>query len=109
MPDHVQQTGSMPRHFVGMLHGVLCGAVLKTTDNWRDVMRLQAWILLVPCLTCIGCSEPQSLRFLDQLADGGVGSCSDAGNVGDVCSVGQGACERAGTYVCTDGRVTCSA
>lgn len=60
------------------------------------------------------CSEPQNLEFLDDLIDAGSGDaalddCADAGMVGEVCSVGQGVCERAGEYVCMAGEVACSA
>jgi len=60
------------------------------------------------------CSQPQNLRFLDKLVDAGARDggegCADAGHkIGAVCSVGQGACERAGTYECEHREVTCSA
>lgn len=65
-------------------------------------------------LLSIGCSEPQDLEFLDELVDGGAdaataASCADAGELGQPCSAGEGACERAGTYVCMEGSVACSA
>lgn len=75
-------------------------------------------------LGCAACSEPQDLDFLDDLTDGGppdaardagagasadADACADAGMVGEVCSAGVGACERAGSYVCSGGEVTCDA
>lgn len=96
----------MPGHIVRLLHGLLRSTVLNANE-WRAVMRMKnfAWLVTI---ACVGCSEPQNIKFLNQLADGGV-PCTDAGNVGEVCSVGQGACERAGTYQCLHGAVTCSA
>ena len=76
--------------------------------------------LVVLLVGAAACSEPQDLKILDDLADGGAGdagdagdaaadSCADAGSIGDMCTAGQGACEREGTYVCTDGKLACNA
>jgi hypothetical protein len=75
----------------------------------------RALFLLAVLLGSAACSEPQDLEFLEDLTDAGadadaaVDACADAGMVGDVCSAGEGACERAGTYVCMGGEVTCDA
>jgi len=74
---------------------------------------LLALFQIAVVVTLGACSKPQNLDFLDKLVDGGTADaaerCADAGGIGKPCSVGQGTCERAGMYVCTDGGVACSA
>ena len=72
-------------------------------------------------LGCCACAKPEKLEGLNKLVDAGeprdsgildsdastdagtAQTCADGAKIGTACSVGQGACERAGTYVCTEG------
>ena len=78
-------------------------------------MRDRALFHVAMLLGCSACSEPQDLEFLEDLTDAGADAggniahaCADASMIGEVCSVGQGTCERAGTYACSGGEVVCS-
>jgi hypothetical protein len=75
------------------------------------MMRYRALFQAALFLGGTACSEPQNLDFLDDLtdagADAGAGACADAAHVGEVCSVGHGVCERAGTYSCARGELIC--
>jgi Regulator of chromosome condensation (RCC1) repeat len=72
-------------------------------------MRLQISAFLVFWSLVLGCSEPQDIRFLNQLVDAGGTPCVDASALGETCAVGTGECERTGTLECNEGMVTCSA
>ena len=76
-------------------------------------MRDRALFHAALLLGCSACSEPQDLEYLDDLTDSGVRGtshpCADAGLVGEVCSAGEGVCERAGAYACVGGEAVCNA
>lgn len=90
------------------------------------MMRLRLSIHVLLLLGCSACAKPEKLDALNELIDGGemrdsgaldsgapdagtAESCTEGTKIGTVCSVGQGACERAGTYMCTEGALACSA